>query len=68
MLSSSWLRNWKRSAPRARRRTQTSSRQRASFGPRLEAIEDRCLMSTAIVQTNLVSDDTQHQVVGSSGS
>jgi uncharacterized protein (TIGR03118 family) len=26
--------------------------------PRLEAIEDRCLMSTAVVQTNLVSDDT----------
>ena len=59
MLFSSWLRNWKRSAPAARRRTQTSPRQRASFRPRLEAIEDRCLMSTAIVQTNLVSDDTQ---------
>ena len=59
MLFSSWLRNWKRSAPAATRRTQTSPRQRASFRPRLEAIEDRCLMSTAIVQTNLVSDDTQ---------
>ena len=59
MLFSSWLRNWKRSAPAARRRTQTSPRQRASFRPRLEAIEDRCLMSTAVVQTNLVSDDTQ---------
>ena len=42
-----------------RRRTQTSSRHRARLRPRLEAIEDRCLMSTAIVQTNLVSDDTQ---------
>jgi uncharacterized protein (TIGR03118 family) len=59
MLSSSWLRNGKRSALAAYQRTQTSSRQRASLRPRLEAIEDRCLMSTAIVQTNLVSDDTQ---------
>ncbi len=59
MLTSSWLRNGKRSAPAARRRTQTSSRQRANLRPRLEAIEDRCLMSTAIVQENLVSDDTQ---------
>ncbi len=59
MLCSSWLRNSKRSAPAARRRTQTSPRQRTSFRPRLEAIEDRCLMSTAIVQTNLVSDDTK---------
>jgi uncharacterized protein (TIGR03118 family) len=59
MLFSSWLRNWKRSAPAAARRTQTSSRHRAKLRPRLEAIEDRCLMSTAVVQTNLVSDDTQ---------
>ena len=59
MLSTSWLRNWKRSARTAPRRTQSSPRRRASFGPRLEAIEDRCLMSTAVVQTNLVSDDTQ---------
>jgi uncharacterized protein (TIGR03118 family) len=59
MSFSSWLRNSKRSAPAAARRTQTSPRQRASFRPRLEAIEDRCLMSTAVVQTNLVSDDTQ---------
>ncbi len=59
MLFSSWLRNSKRSAPAARRRTPTSPRPRASFRPRLEAIEDRCLLSTAIVQTNLVSDDTQ---------
>jgi uncharacterized protein (TIGR03118 family) len=59
MLSSSWLRNWKCSAPAARRRTQSSPRQRPGFRPRMEAIEDRCLMSTAVVQTNLVSDDTQ---------
>ena len=59
MLCSSWLRNSKRSAPAAHRRTQTSPRPRTSFRPRLEAIEDRCLMSTAIVQTNLVSDDTK---------
>jgi uncharacterized protein (TIGR03118 family) len=59
MLFSSWLRNSKRSASAARRRTQTTPRQRARLRPRLEAIEDRCLLSTAIVQTNLVSDDTQ---------
>ena len=59
MLFTSRLRNWKRSAPAAPRRTPTSPRRRASFGPRLEAIEDRCLLSTAIVQSNLVSDDTQ---------
>ncbi len=59
MLYSSWLRNGIRFDPAARRRTQSSPRQRARLRPRLEAIEDRCLMSTAIVQTNLVSDDTQ---------
>jgi uncharacterized protein (TIGR03118 family) len=59
MLSSSWLRNWKCSAPKPARRTQSSPRRRVSVRPGLEAIEDRCLMSTAVVQTNLVSDDTQ---------
>jgi uncharacterized protein (TIGR03118 family) len=59
MLFSSWLRNGKRAAPAARRRTQTSPRQRAGFRPRLEALEGRLTPSTAIVQTNLVSDDTQ---------
>ena len=49
MLFSSWLRNGKRSAPAARRRTQASPRQRASFRPRLEAVEDRCLPSTLTV-------------------
>ncbi len=58
MLFSSWLRNGKRSAPAARRRRQTSPRQRASFRPRLEALEDRLVPSTVIVQTNLVSDNT----------
>ena len=56
MLFFSWLRNGKRSAPAARRRTQPSVRQRVSIRPLLEALEDRCLMSTAIVQTELVSD------------
>jgi uncharacterized protein (TIGR03118 family) len=56
MSFSSWLRNWKGSAPAPRRRTPTSSRQRAGFGPRLEALEDRLTPSTAFVQTNLVSD------------
>jgi uncharacterized protein (TIGR03118 family) len=59
MSFSSWLRNWNRSAPAAPRRTQTSPRQRARLHPRLEAVEDRCLLSTAIVQTNLVSDDAR---------
>ena len=53
MLFSSWLRNVKRSAPEARRRTHTSSRPRARFRPRMEAIEDRCLLS-GYQQTNLV--------------
>ena len=53
MLFSSWLRNAKRSATAARRRTQTSPRQRASFRPRPEALEDRCLLS-GYQQTNLV--------------
>ena len=49
MLFSSWLRNGKPAAPTARRRTQLSPRQRASFRPRLEALEDRCLPSTLTV-------------------
>ncbi len=59
MWFSSSLRNSKRSAPKAARRTHTSPRQRARFHPRIEAIEDRCLLSTTIVQTNLISDNTQ---------
>ena len=53
MLFSSWLRNSYRSAPRARRRTQTSHRQRASFRPRPDALEDRSLLS-GYQQSNLV--------------
>jgi hypothetical protein len=49
MLFSSSLRNAKRSAPAARRRTRSSPRQRAGFRPRLEALEDRCLPSTLTV-------------------
>ncbi|HTU18717.1 MAG TPA: TIGR03118 family protein [Gemmataceae bacterium] len=56
MSFSSWLQNGKRPAPAPRRRTQTSPRQRANFRPHLESLEDRCLLSSAIVQTNLVSD------------
>jgi uncharacterized protein (TIGR03118 family) len=55
MLFSSWLRNGRRSAPAARRRSQTSPRQPASFRPRLEALEDRRTPSTGYVQTNLAS-------------
>jgi hypothetical protein len=51
MLFSSWLRNWKRSTTSACRRTQTSSRQRARFRPRLESIEDRTLLSTYVVDS-----------------
>jgi uncharacterized protein (TIGR03118 family) len=58
MLFFSRLRNSKRSAPAAPGCSRTFPRQRARLRPRLEAIEDRCLMSTVIVQTNLVSDDT----------
>jgi hypothetical protein len=49
MLFSSWLRNWKRSAPATRRRAPASPRQRAGFRPRLEALEDRWLPSTLTV-------------------
>jgi hypothetical protein len=47
MLFSSWLQNWRRSLPRGLSRM--SSRQRASFRPRLEALDDRCLPSTLTV-------------------
>jgi hypothetical protein len=49
MLFFSWLRHWERSAPAARRPTQTSPGQRAGFRPRLEALEDRWLPSTLTV-------------------
>ncbi len=42
-------------APRGRAQRRTTG---PRFRPRLEALEDRCLLSTAIVQTNLGSDDT----------
>jgi uncharacterized protein (TIGR03118 family) len=57
MLFSYWLRNSYRSAPAARRRTQTSPRHRASFRPRPEALEDRQLLS-GYQQTNLVGFQT----------
>ncbi len=53
MLFSSWLRNSKGSGPAARRRTRTSHRQRASFRPRVQALEDRSLLS-GYQQSNLV--------------
>jgi uncharacterized protein (TIGR03118 family) len=56
MLFSSWLQNGKRPAPAARRRTQTSPRQRARFRPWLEALEDRLTPSTGYVQTNLTAN------------
>src|SRR5690348_15530126 len=53
MVFSSCLRNGERSALAARRRTQTSPRQRAGFRPRLEALEDRTVPS-GYQQLNLV--------------
>jgi hypothetical protein len=49
MLFTSWLRHWNRSAPAAGRRTQTSLRPRASFRPRVEALEARDVPSTLTV-------------------
>jgi uncharacterized protein (TIGR03118 family) len=57
MFFTSWLRNGKRPAPAPRRRTQTFPRQRASFRPWLEALEDRCLPS-GYQQINLVADQS----------
>ncbi len=48
-FTSSWLRNWKRSAPAARRGTPTSRRRRAGYCPPLEALEGRRLLSTLTV-------------------
>jgi uncharacterized protein (TIGR03118 family) len=56
MLFSSWLRNGRRSAPAARRRSQSSPRQPANFRPRLEALEVRLTPSTGYVQTNLAAN------------
>ena len=53
MLFSTWLRNSKRFARRARRQTSASPRQRANFRPRPEALENRSLLS-GYQQTNLV--------------
>lgn len=44
----SWLQSWKRTAPAAPRRKPTSPRQRGSFRPRLEALEDRALPSATL--------------------
>src|SRR6266516_811478 len=49
MLFSSLLRNWNRSAPEARRRTQMSRRQGAGLAARLESLEGRLLLSTLTV-------------------
>ena len=63
MLFSSWLRNGKRSAPTAGRRTQPSPRKRRSIGPRLVTLEDRSMPSggglpypTAATVSQLVAD------------
>jgi uncharacterized protein (TIGR03118 family) len=48
------MRNWLRIAGRANKAT--SPRRRFSSRLTLESLEDRCLLSTAVLQTNLVSD------------
>jgi uncharacterized protein (TIGR03118 family) len=53
MLFSSWLRNSYRSALAAHRQTQTTPRQRAGFRPRVQALEDRTMLS-GYQQSNLV--------------
>ncbi len=53
MSFSSWLRNSTTLCACSARRAQTSPRQRASFRPRPDALEDRCLLS-GYQQTNLV--------------
>jgi VCBS repeat-containing protein len=55
MLFSTWLRNWKRPATAARRRTPSPARQRTSFCPRLEAFEERALPSST-----MIIDDVAH--------
>jgi hypothetical protein len=45
MSFSSWLQNWNRSAPRARRRMQKSPRRPATFRPGVEALEGRALLA-----------------------
>src|SRR5262245_6320449 len=55
MWFSSWLRYGKRSQSAQRRRTHGPARQRATFRPMLEALEDRCVPSTLAV-TNPVDD------------
>ena len=63
MWFSSWLRNGKRSALAAPRRTQMSTHRRAGFRPRFEALEDRKLLSasglpypTAATVNQLIAD------------
>jgi hypothetical protein len=53
MLFSSWLRNRKSSALAQRKCPHRSAGQRATFRPRLEALEGRDVPSTLIVTNNL---------------
>ena len=57
-LSFPRLRHFKRSAPAARGLSLASPGQRGRFESRLESLENRRLFASTIVQTNLVSDDT----------
>src|SRR3954467_14202258 len=58
MRSSSLLRHSQDSTPAARPRTRRSPRPPAGGRAQLESLEVRRLLSSAIVQTNLLSDDT----------
>ena len=58
MALSSRPENARRRAPAAKRVSQTSPPQPVAFPPAVEPLEHRRLLSSVIVQTNLVSDDT----------
>ena len=51
----SWLRNRKWSSTQGYRRTLGAARKPATFRPRLETLEDRCVPSTLKV-TNVIRD------------
>src|SRR5437763_11807703 len=52
----SWLRNRQRSAPGERRRPQGPAHKRAAFRPRLEALEDRWLPSSTVLNVTNTLD------------
>lgn len=63
MRFSFWLRNWKRSAYAVGRLMQTSVRQRTSFQPRLETLEDR-ITPTTFTPTTFLDDGSANSLRG----